>query len=123
MNLIYKTIVFRVDDCAAIEKLVQESRSARSINSAEPCNDPTSRENHILRLAQNLSGLTLRLGCVLLRNPLAVFLCVNTRTAGEQDARIHEAFGQIAGTVQVNAPIRIGIAAARTRAMNHRVEI
>ena len=56
-------------------------------------------------------------------DPFAICLRVNARAAGEQNSRTSKALEESARAVQINMTIKIDIATARARAMNHGIEI
>ena len=64
-----------------------------------------------------------RLSPTFLRHFFAIFLRVNARAANEQNSRIVKSPQKIPRAVQINSPVKIDIAAARARGMNHHIEI
>src|SRR5580700_8875368 len=123
MNLIQKPIVRRIDNRPSVQEFSEQCRPTRSVNSAEANNDAALHENQILGLPQNFSGFMLWFGRTLLGHYLAVRLRVHAGTAREQKFRAAKPVNKISRAVEINAPVKIDIAAASTRTMNYDVEV
>ena len=123
MHLIDVAIVLRIDNRPASKESLQQCRTPGAIDPGQARDDPAAIEHETLGLEQDASGLVRRRSFTFLGDPLAVLLPINARAAREQDCRSNKSIEEIARAVQINTTVKIGISAARARAMNNGIKI
>ena len=122
MRLVDEAIVLRINDRLSAQKFFQERRSSWPINASEPCDNSATTQHKLLGLAQNFTGFMLRGRNAFFCHQLAIHLCVHARAAREHHCRLIKSFQKIARAFQVNAAVKIDVAAARARTMDHGTE-
>src|SRR6266487_439951 len=122
VDLIDKAIMSWIDDCFATQESSEENGTAGTINSCQSRDNAACGYYKILGLTQNFAGFMLRFSRAFFCNPISIVLRVNARAASKQNSRTSKSFEKIARTLQINAPVKIDIATARTCAMNHGIE-
>src|ERR1051325_2634996 len=123
MNRVRKAIFGGIDHRLAAQEFFQQCRTARTVNPGETNHNATFPESQILSFTQNFSSLGSWCGRAFSAPPFAVYLRVTARAADKKNSRSAESPKKITHTVQINAAIKIDIAAAGAGAMNHRIEV
>src|ERR1700730_18259489 len=123
MDLIDEAILPGIENRSPVKKAFQKIEPPRSINSREPHRHSALIDHELLRLPQNLAGLVLWLRRAFFCRPFAVGLRINAGAAGKEHYRFGKPTEKIACAVQIDATIKIHIAATSTGAVNHRFEI
>ncbi len=121
MRVVEETVVRRIDDRLAREKLPQQRRPARPVDAGQTGDNPAIREHKLFGLSQDASGFTLGIGWTLLGDPLARGLRIDARAAREKKKAARKSRGEMARAREVNSAIILRLPAARTRAMDDQI--
>jgi hypothetical protein len=122
VHLINEAIAFRIDDCCAGKKLVQQGRPARAVDTGEPRDRTAPFEHQFFRFQENSTGIASRLGFAFFSHPRAITLRINAGTTGEKQLCFSKSIEQIACAIQIDLSVRLDSAASRTRTVNNSIE-
>src|ERR1043166_5110286 len=123
MHLVDEAIAPFTRERLTREKFAQKKRTSGPVNSTQAQHHSVLRENGLFRFAQNPSSFVRRLGRTRFLHDLSIFLSVDTRGAGQKQAGFRKCISKVARPIQVDAPVVLHLAAARTRAVNDDIEL
>ena len=122
MDLINKTIIFNIVGRRAVQESGQQCRAPRSVDPGEPHYRSTFVEHQPFHFQEDAAGLAEWFCFARFRHPGSVALRIHAGAACEKDCCPGKTFDEVARPVEINMAIHLSIAAARTDAVDHRIE-
>ena len=108
VDLVDPTMPSRFQQRGAIQKLPQQHRAPRPVNSRQPRHNSPDRERDTLCLQKDAPSLTIRHGWRFLRHPTPIRLGINRRASGKNNTLRLEGSEKMGQTIVINGLVGLG---------------